>query len=425
MPRGRARVRFGLAGGLAGSLAAGLTVGLWAGPVLAKPVEITFLSFFVTKDEELARSIISDFERANPDIKVNLEIMSYDAVAEQTITRVAGGRPPDVIDLHPKDFYSFVRQGLLRDLTAWAQRDVDLNDFFPPVLATVRVDGRIYALPQRISTYVLFYNKSLFDGAGLPYPAKDWRDARWNWDAFREASRKLKQDMNGDGKVDRFGAVIDTGIERKLLTFLFQSGGTIFDTEYRNLLLDREEALRAFRYVQQGFREELFGGSFPKGTAGMIVDIPPSMIDFHKQVAFEFDVAALPQGPAGPGTTLQPIPVGVVAQSKNPEAAWAFLRFYMSRPTSARHSQAGVIVQPRRSVTANPENYPKVGVRDLLPFIGALEVGRPVPNLHSKFPEIAAMINQALTPVWRGEKDPLTAIQEIKGPVEALLRQGR
>ncbi|NLN18986.1 MAG: sugar ABC transporter substrate-binding protein [Firmicutes bacterium] len=394
----------------------------------AGQVTIHFLSFFVTKDEQLARSLIADFEKANPDIRIELEIKPYRDVAQQTLVRVAGGTPPDVIDLHPSNLYSFCRQGIFLDITDRVHRELDVSDFFPAVLESVSLNGRIYAMPQRISTYVLFFNTDLFDEAGLQYPSKDWQDASWNWDAFYEAGKRLRRDIDGDGKVDVYGSWTDTRVEQKFLPFMFQAGAELFDEEYTTFRLVEEPGLRAIRFVQQALVEEIIINSttpWYQGRCGMGVDIPPSMIDFGSQATFGFDVAALPQGPAGPGTTIQPIPVGIVAQSKHHEASWRFLKYYMSREVAEQHSRAGIIVQPRRSVTGNVRNYPAVGITDMRPFIGALSVGRMVPNQHAEFPQIATMINNALGPVWKGLADPRPVLEGIRGAVEELLRTPR
>lgn len=407
-----------------GCVTAALGIGLMGSSmVAAAPTKITFLSFFVTKNLPLAQSIIADFEQANPDIDVELQTMSYNDVAQQTLLRTASGDPPDVIDLHPARFYEFVKKGVFADLTPWVNRDLDLDDFYQPALDSVRVDGKIYALPQRLSTYVLFYNTDLFNQAGVAPPPKDWNDKSWNWDQLVADSHKLVRDTNGDGKVDQFGVQIDTGVERKLLTFLFQAGATIFDDDYQHLALGSDQGLQAIRYVQDGITQGLFGGSFPNRTAAAMVDIPPSMVQYAGD-KLPFDVAALPQGPAGPATTIQPIPVGVVAQSKHPEEAWRFLRYYMSREVSLAESQGGVIVQPRRSVTGDPASYPQVGIHDIRPFVGALEVGRPVPNHTLNFEQIANTIDKALGPVWKGQQDAKTALAQVAPAVEALLKSG-
>jgi multiple sugar transport system substrate-binding protein len=395
------------------------TASMWSAPV-----EISFLSFFVTKDEALARSLIAEFEKANPDIKVNLETSSYQSLPQKVLVRIAGGTPPDVIDVHPADFFSLVKQGAFADLTSLVKQDIDLEDFFPTVLESVSFNNRIYALPQRISTYVLFYNRSLFSETGLGFPSTNWNDPSWNWDTFYQDSKKIRRDVDGDNKIDRWGFRIRTVIEERLLPFLFQAGNYMFDANYNRFTLADASGVKALSYVQTALNDGSFttnASAFPKGIAGMTLDIPPAMLDYGAD-QIDFGVAALPQGPAGPATTIQPIPVGIIDQSKHKEAAWRFLQFYMSKTTAQQQSKAGIIIQPRRSVTGNPRYYPETGIKDISPFLGALAVGRPVPNMHAKFPEIATLINNALKGVWAGTSDPKTALESVKGPIEELLK---
>jgi multiple sugar transport system substrate-binding protein len=411
--------RFSISVLLALVLLAFTPTGIWAAPT-----EISFLSFFVTKDEPLARSLIADFEKINPDIKVNLETSSYQSIPQKVLVRIAGGTPPDIIDVHPADFFSLVSQGAFMDLTGLVKKDMDLDDFFPTVLESVSFNNRIYALPQRISTYVLFYNRALFAESGLAAPTTNWSDTNWNWDTFYQVSKKIRRDVDGDSKLDHWGFRIRTVIEERLLPFIFQAGNSMFDPGYSRFTLADASGVKAVSYVQACLSDGSFttnASAFPKGVAGMTLDIPPAMLDYGTD-QIDYGIAALPQGPAGPATTIQPIPVGIMEQSKHKEAAWRFLQFYMSKTTAQQESKAGIIIQPRRSVTGNPRYYPEIGVKDISPFLGALAVGRSVPNMHAKFPEIANLINNALKGVWTGASDPKTALESVKGPIEVLLR---
>jgi len=402
----------------------GMILALFLPAATAKQVEISFLSYFINKDEALGRQIIADFERENPDIKVNLEIFRGEYPHEQTLIRIAAGTPPDVVDVHPSELYNFMSQGILADITEYARRDADLGDYFDPIIESVSLNGRIYALPQRISTYLLFYNSDIFDNAGVSHPSRNWYDANWNWDTFYEASRKVRRDTDGDGVYNILGLAINRSIHEKLITWVFQAGNYLFDENYTRLTLIEDSGVQALTFIVEGLKEGVFcTGGFSNGTAAMQVDIPPSMITFWTNANFNFDVAALPQGPAGPATTIQPVPYGVIAASPNKEAAWRFLNYYLNRRNSQLWSKAGVIVQPRKSVATNLNYYPDMGLRDLAPFLGAMEVGRPVPNKHANFRKIADLINSALQPVWRGEKDVRSALLSVKDPVEELLRE--
>lgn len=141
---------------------------------------------------------------AHPDIKVRIENVTYDAYWPRFLTMVAGGIPPDVIFLESTRLASFASKGTILDLDPFIEADEEINmaDFYPLALDALRYKGRLYALPNDIAVFAMFYNKDMFDEAGsIPHPQKGW-----TWDDFLEISKKLTRDIDGDGKIDQFGS---------------------------------------------------------------------------------------------------------------------------------------------------------------------------------------------------------------------------
>ena len=67
-----------------------------------------------------------------------------------------------------------------------------------------KVSDNYYGLPRDFQTIVLFYNKDMFDAAGMAYPT-----ASWTWDDLRAAAKQLTLDKNGDGIADQYGFSCD------------------------------------------------------------------------------------------------------------------------------------------------------------------------------------------------------------------------
>lgn len=396
-------------------------------------VELTFLSYFSIHNQALARKVVDDFNASQDRIHVDLQIASggTTAHAEEILVRVAAGVAPDIFDVHPAEFYDFMNRGLFYDLTQALERDPEFNlqDFHPSVLQSVMLDGRIYALPQRISMYVLFYNADMVAEVGLPPPSPLWDDPNWDWEALRTAGRFLRADTSGDGMYDRYGVAISTAINQKFLPFVWQAGGNIFDDDYTQLTLDSPEALEAIEYVRSGYQERVFGtggvGQLLNGQTGMAVDIPPAMNNLRENASFDWDVAALPMGPAGPATTMQPVPYGVAASTKHPEEALKFFKYLHSVEVGMLESQNGILLQPRRSVVTSSAFAPTPPPYNPQTFVHALEVARPVTDKNLNFAQIVSVINSALSPVWQGQADARTALAGIKDTVAALLAEGK
>ena len=168
-----------------------------------------------------------EFERRHPGVRVVNDPVSNQAeYRERVITSVAAGTPPDVFLLDGIDMRAFVDAGVLLDLAPFARRvGLDLDDFYPSVLAHFSRGERVYALPKGFTPMVYYYNRALFDRAGLPYPRNGWTT-----DEFIRAAKALTRDTDGDGAVDQWGTVLD----RRFFawqSWLWSAGGDILSPD--------------------------------------------------------------------------------------------------------------------------------------------------------------------------------------------------
>src|SRR5215213_1928942 len=138
------------------------------------------------------QAAVSAFKEQAPGVTVNLETVSVARDFDPKLTAlVAGGTPPDVwTHWGESGFGDYQAKGLLSDLTALAARDkVDGSTFLPNTYDAWKVGGKLYGLSfnQRFGTFV-YYNKQLFDAAGVPLPATDWEDRSWTWERMTDAA---------------------------------------------------------------------------------------------------------------------------------------------------------------------------------------------------------------------------------------------
>ena len=410
-----------------------LVAGTASTAAAAERVQLTFLSYFSIHNRELAQQVVDAFNASQDRIFVDLQFAAGGTTqhAEEIIVRTASGVAPDIFDVHPADFYKFMHDGMFLDLTAALERDPEFNlsDFHPSVLESVTLNGKIYALPQRISMYVLFYNKDMVAQAGLAPPSASWNDPNWDWEAMRTAGRFLRADTDGNGTMDRFGTAIATAVHQKFLPFIWQAGGRLFDPDYTQLMLDAPEGLAAIEYVRTGYEEGIFttGGinEIISGRVAMTVEIPPTLVRLRDEAAFAWDVAALPMGPGGAATTMQPVPYGIAATTKHPEEALEFFKYFHSTEVGILETMNGIVLQPRRSVVTSDAFSANPPPESVHTFVQALDVARTAPTNNLNFNNIVTLINQALAPVWRGQADARSALESIKEPVATLLREGK
>lgn len=155
----------------------GMLMGVLAPAVSAQEqTEITYFTFSAAPDQlETLDAMIAAFNETYPNITVNVETAPYADYFTELQTRVAGGTAPDVFELNYENFVTYANRDVLYDITELTAEDPAFGDgFYPNALDAFTLDGKQFGLPASFSNVVLFYNKDLFDAAGLDYPTAEW-----------------------------------------------------------------------------------------------------------------------------------------------------------------------------------------------------------------------------------------------------------
>ena len=204
-------------------------------------VTITFMLWGRPNElHSLQDALTNEFERANPDIHVELLPVAGNLYQTKLATMLAAGMAPDVFAVHEAFLPMAVQNKLIMPLDELvaADTELDLNEFFPEVVTQCFYRGHQYKLPVSVNLVMLYYNKDAFDQTGLPYPDKTWK-----WDRMRDAALALTR-RNERGQITRYG--IDGPGSRWLfyLLFMWQNGGELFDA-HDHLVIGRPEYLDA------------------------------------------------------------------------------------------------------------------------------------------------------------------------------------
>jgi multiple sugar transport system substrate-binding protein len=137
-------------------------------------------------EKDLA-AIAADFHAANPKITVQIETTPYADYFTKLQTAVAGGTAGDAFELNYENFVTYAKNGSLTELAG-----VDSAKYKKSLLGAFNNSGKQFGLPESFSNVVLFYNKALFDAAGVPVPT-----AGWTWKDEQAAAQKLTNKAKG------------------------------------------------------------------------------------------------------------------------------------------------------------------------------------------------------------------------------------
>ena len=134
-----------------------------------------------------SKTLQKKFEEKNPGVKVQVE--AYGDGFDQKLAASFGAKnPPDVMYMQFPAYYES-----LEPLDEYIEGDaeMDLDDFYEGLFNYSSMDGKTYGMPAGFTTMVMYYNKDLFDEAGIPYPQDGW-----TWDEFKDIAAKLSDPEN-------------------------------------------------------------------------------------------------------------------------------------------------------------------------------------------------------------------------------------
>lgn len=143
-------------------------------PTTAAPgqkVEIEYWQYFYESKKNLMDQLIADFQKANPDITVVQTTFPYEQYNDKVAASVPAGRGPDVINLYYGWLPLYINSGYLAPLPEKDFPTAQIEKDFIPMVQIAKVDGKYYALPTAVRDLAIFYNKDLWQAAGLD-PAK-------------------------------------------------------------------------------------------------------------------------------------------------------------------------------------------------------------------------------------------------------------
>ena len=169
--------------------AAALTMSLGAAPASAKTALRVIVAHFSDQTLTTFQNAAKRFEAAHPDVEVNIEDVSWDNLQQRLATDIAGGTAPDISVIATRWVLDYVQNDIAEPLDSYIT-PAFRSRFYESLLAPGTVGGKTYLLPILASTRALYYNKDLYEKAGVTAAPK-------SWDELRAASEKIK--ATGDG----------------------------------------------------------------------------------------------------------------------------------------------------------------------------------------------------------------------------------
>ncbi|MGI8483896.1 MAG: ABC transporter substrate-binding protein [Thermomicrobiales bacterium] len=396
-------------------------------------------------ERDLYQSFIDEFQKAQPNISVNLTFEAWNDYMTKLPTLFAGGATPDVVHQHMSIVQDYGARGVLEDLGPLMQKDgIKQESYIPALFESFSRDGKVLGIPKDSAAWGVYYNKDKFDQAGLAYP-KD----NWTFDDFRLAARTLTIDKDGHRGVDanfnpgdnqkQWGlSWVPPGptVSENVRGFVRARGGDWYDDKQTQTLITKQPALDHFQMLHDMRCGEHStpsdalsagqGDPFRQGLTAMAVAFH-SMDYFlrEEKATFKWDVTFIPAGAGG-----QFVPVGasswaLPAKAKNKDAAWELVKYLTSEDVQRRIGEVGRwgVSQVDAIATIIPKN-PSSGFKKV--HVDPLTGASDRTTISFKFPPNQSRIQQVYAshfdPIWTCDKDDIPgAADKTKSEVDAIL----
>lgn len=371
--------------------------------------------------------LIASFMDKHPHIKIRMTPFPYSDYDTKLRTSVAAGDPPDMMAIDAPNLASYAAAEALLPLTAYFQKNGDLDDIPKTTIEGYTYQNDIYLAPMTESSIAMFYNKKMFEAAGIPLPPSD-PDKAWTWEQVLDAAVKINDPENGVYGIDPAQGFQNAGATAYFkYPIIWQFGGDVMNPEGTSAkgYLDSPETRRALVFYKELFTKykvasfEYPVDAFPNRKLGITIDgtwtlahLAENFPDF--KLGEDYDVAPLPMG-VRQAVANGSWGLGISAKTKHPEEAWQFIRYVTGYEGLKLYSSITRDIPARYSVAkefSELNEYPKN-----IFVVQNQKYGRPRP-ITPIFPQVSEVIKELFEQVTLEKRNLDEALEDAIGKID-------
>lgn len=407
-----------------------LAAGVAASALMAGAAGAQELRFTVWTGNEAHLSMLNGiaeaFTETHPDVTVRFETIPAADYTQKLTFQLAGGNAPDLGWMFEDSIPAFIEAGVVADIGP-ALRETEgyaLDDFSEPAMALWSKEDAVYGIPFSTSPFMIYYNKDMFDAAGLEDPLALAEKGEWTMDSFRAAAKALAESGDAWGFEFKDGQGYDSRIMHAIMPPIRAHGG--YAWQDGDCGFDNPEAVAAITQLH----EMIFAdksivppgeqGDFFSGSAAMTVN-QISRASKMPEAGFAWGIAPLPSGPAGEAPIIGQAGISVFAESPNKDLATEFAAFMTNAENVATMAQ---FFPPARAAVLDSDAF--IDANQLIPadqmahVSGAIKAGRVLPS-HEKAPQILAAMKPRFDALWRADADVPKALEAVCSAIQGNL----
>ena len=385
----------------------------------------TVLTYYVYGQASMLQcwqKICRSYEKQNPEIKINLRhVPGFNEYFSKILILIASGTAPDVIFMNSTQIPAFANRNALLPLDSLLSKREKKDAFFKEAYELFHYKKHLWALPSDLAIYVLYYNPTLFDRAGIDYPNKSW-----SWKELITAARKLTI-IKEDNTTRQFGM-----IRGNPYLWIWQNGGSIVDdTENpRKCTLNTSSVVEAIKFMRDlewkyrvipsftSKKEMDAEQMFKTGRVAMIFGGHWWLPSLSKG-DLKFKIVMIPRGKyracycSGSGFS-------ILANTKHPNAAKRFVKFLAGAEAQKMLASLNFGFPARKSIAQSPEFLNSIPGVDKEAFLESVPYLKRLPQT-PYFNQIDALLWRDLENVWTLRLTPEETLAALTHKIDKIL----
>ncbi|WP_313077002.1 ABC transporter substrate-binding protein [Lacrimispora sp.] len=376
--------------------------------------------------------LIDAFEKSHPDVKI--EMVDLGSTDYQTVlaTELTGsGSNFDVVTVKDVPGYmTLVNKGVLEPLDSYIQSSgVDLTQY-KGLTDQIKVEDKLYELPFRNDFWVMFYNKDIFDKAGVAYPTNDM-----TFEQYDALARSVTVDTPGQ---EVYGAHYHTWRSAVQLFGILDGKNTIVDGKYEflkpyyEMVLKEQEDGVTQDYATLKTSGLHYSGAFAQGNVAMMnmgTWFISTLMDKIRTGEYtdctNWGIAKYPHAEGvEPGSTLATITsLAIPSNAPNKDLAWEFINFVSGKDGAEILASTGTIPAVMNKavsdLVAGTDGFPK----DDKTSADALNTSKLYLEMpvNKKSSEIETVLNEAHDAIMTGSMSVDDGIAQMNEKIGAIL----
>lgn len=383
----------------------------------------------------LVQTNLNKFQKSHPNIQVRWTPYLGNDYPTQMQNNFANGTMPDVFYLQPRMVPEYVTDGKLLNLSPYMARDhIEASSYYFVNTFSCKT-GQVYGIPKDFNTLGLFYNKKLFQQAGVAFPTN-----QWTWNDMRQAAKKLTK-VGSEAQATYGSSQTVYGItlpdsSSRWLAFLFANGGSVINADGTRAVFNTPAGVTALKFYTSFQREDrssvLASSIVPQWTgdvfdafgrqrAAMEVEGGWLIQYLHDNYnSLQYGIAPLPLGPNGKRADLIYTNAwAAYSRTKYPAATWELIKYLTGQEVQRSQLENGFALPSLKMLASDPYFNKNPGVKVL--FDAAQQGGYP-DNYGPYDLLIHQRLDLAIASVLSGQNSEQEALDNAARQVNQVLK---